>query len=113
MVHGYHAKQLVLYNSVTKPTFSVGEYDWSAHGEMRGWVWWTATTPGELKTSSNVFDFTTMFTLKGNKGNCKALYGFGKGLGIMGDTTDGKPWKQRAVTFLENHDTGYRTNEDG
>ena len=31
----------------------------------------------------------------------------------MGDTTDGQPWKQRAVTFLENHDTGYRTNADG
>ena len=31
----------------------------------------------------------------------------------MGDTTDGVPWKQRAVTFVENHDTGYRTNEDG
>ena len=31
----------------------------------------------------------------------------------MGDTTDGVPWKQRAVTFLENHDTGYRTNDDG
>ena len=31
----------------------------------------------------------------------------------MGDTTDGQPWKQRAVTFLENHDTGYRTNPDG
>ncbi len=32
---------------------------------------------------------------------------------MMGDTTDGQPWKQRAVTFLENHDTGYRTNPDG
>jgi alpha-amylase len=32
---------------------------------------------------------------------------------MVGDTTDGHPWKQRAVTFLENHDTGYRTNEDG
>ena len=32
---------------------------------------------------------------------------------LVGDTTDGHPWKNRAVTFLENHDTGYRTNEDG
>jgi alpha-amylase len=31
----------------------------------------------------------------------------------VGDTTDGLPWKNRAVTFLENHDTGYRTKEDG
>ena len=34
-------------------------------------------------------------------------------IGMVGDTTDSLPWKQRAVTFLENHDTGYRTNEDG
>jgi alpha-amylase len=113
MVHGFHAKWLALYNLRTNPTFSVGEYDWSAHGEMRGWVWHTATKAGDLRTSSNVFDFTTQFTLKGNKGNYKAWYGLGNGLGMIGDNTDDKPWKQRAVTFLENHDTGYRTNEDG
>jgi alpha-amylase len=66
-----------------------------------------------LRTASDVFDFTTQFTLKGNKGKYTAWYGFGNGLGIMGDNTDGVPWKQRAVTFLENHDTGFRTNEDG
>jgi alpha-amylase len=113
MVHGYHAKRLALYNKRTQPTFSVGEYDWGAHAEMRGWSWWSATAPGDLKTASNVFDFTTMFTLKANKGNYKAWYGFGNGVGMIGDTTDQKPWKQRAVTFLENHDTGYRTNENG
>jgi alpha-amylase len=118
MVHGYHAKRLALYNKRTQPTFSVGEYDWSAHGEMRGWIYTTSTAPDkdsvkQLTTSSNVFDFTTMFTLKGNKGNYKALYGYGNGTGMMGDTTENLPWKQRAVTFLENHDTGYRTNEDG
>jgi alpha-amylase len=32
---------------------------------------------------------------------------------MIGDTTDGLPWKNKAVTFLENHDTGFRTNEDG
>jgi len=31
----------------------------------------------------------------------------------VGDSTDGLPWRSRAVTFVENHDTGYRTNEDG
>lgn len=113
MVHGFHAKWLALYNKRSQPTFSVGEYDWGAHNEMRGWVWHTATTNNELKTASNVFDFTTQFTLKANKGNYKAWYGFGNGLGMIGDNTDGHAWKNRAVTFLENHDTGYRTNEDG
>ena len=113
MVHGYHARWVALYNKRTQPTFSVGEYDWSKEGEQRGWSWWTATKPGDLGTSSAVFDFTTMFRLKDNKGNYGAWYGQGNGLGLMGDTTDGVAWKQRAVTFLENHDTGYRTQDDG
>ncbi|MBO0699671.1 MAG: hypothetical protein J2P46_14845 [Zavarzinella sp.] len=71
------------------------------------------TGPNHLKTSSCVFDFTTHFTLKDNKGNYRNWYAFDNGLGMMGDTTDGLPWRQRAVTFLENHDTGFRTDEDG
>jgi alpha-amylase len=113
MVQGYHARWVALYNKRTQPTFSVGEYQWDREGEQRGWSWWTATTPGDLSTSSDVFDFSTLFTLKDNKGKYTAWYGSGNGLGLTGDTTDGVPWKQRSVTFLENHDTGYRTNEDG
>jgi alpha-amylase len=113
MVHGYQAKHLSLYNKRTNPTFSVGEYDWDKQGEQRGWSWASATTPGDLKTSSGVFDFSTQFTLKDNKTNYRAWAGSGNGTGLMGDTTDGVPWKQRAVTFLENQDTGYRTNDDG
>jgi alpha-amylase len=113
MVHGYHAKRVAQYNRASQPTFSVGEYDWDKQGEQRGWVWYSATTPGDLKTSSCVFDFSTKSTLQGNKGNYDALYGFGYGIGLVGDTTDGLAWKNRAATFLENHDTGYRTNEDG
>ena len=113
MVHGFHARWVALYNRRTTPTFSVGEYDWDKQGEQRGWVWHTATTPGDLRTASSVFDFTTQFTLKDNKDRYLVWYGFGHGVGLIGDTTDGQPWKQRAVTFLENHDTGYRTNADG
>jgi alpha-amylase len=118
MVHGYHAKHLALYNRRSEPTFSVGEYDWGAHAEQRGWVWWTATNPSatgadHLKSSSSVFDFSTTFALSGNKGNYRNWYAFDNGLGMIGDNTDGLPWKNRAVTFLENHDTGYRTDDDG
>jgi alpha-amylase len=113
MVHGYHARRVAQYNRASQPTFSVGEYDWDKQGEQRGWVWYAGTTPGDLKTSSCVFDFSTKFTLQGNKGNYVALYGFGNGIGLVGDDTDAVAWKNRAVTFLENHDTGYRTNEDG
>lgn len=114
MVHGYHARWIATYNRATEPTFSVGEYDWDKHAAQRGWVWHTATTPGDLRTASSVFDFTSQFTLKDNKGNYAALYGpFGTGIGLVGDHTDGYAWRNRAVTFLENHDTGYRTDESG
>jgi alpha-amylase len=119
MVHGYHARWIGLYNRLTKPTFSVGEYDWDKHAEQRAWMWNSASDANasgadRLKTSSSVFDFSTQFSLKSiNSGNYTALYGFGNGIGMVGDTTDGLPWKNRAVTFVENHDTGYRTNDDG
>jgi alpha-amylase len=119
MVHGYGAQWIAQYNDVTKPTFSVGEYDWDKQAEQRGWVWATATdsTPvglDHLKTSSDVFDFQTQFSLKAIvSSSYTQLYGFGNGIGLVGDTTDGIAWKQRAVTFVENHDTGFRTNEDG
>jgi alpha-amylase len=119
MVHGYHARWIALYNRITNPTFSVGEYDWDKHSQQRGWIWATSVTPNaqgadHLRASSNVFDFTTQSSLKSiNSGNYAALYGFGNGIGMVADTTDGFPWKNRAVTFVENHDTGYRTNDDG
>ena len=113
LVHGYRANWLALYNKRTQPTFSVGEYDWDKQPEQRGWAWYTATRPGDFASTSSVFDFFTMFVLKDNKGKYDPWYGFGNGLGLVGDTTDNIPWKDRAVTFLENHDTGYRTNEDG
>jgi alpha-amylase len=119
MVHGYHARWIALYNRLTTPTFSVGEYDWGAHNEQRGWIWHTATDAAatgtdRLRSSSSVFDFTSVFTLEQIRdGRYHALYGFGNGIGMVGDTTDGLPWKHRAVTFVQNHDLGYRTNEDG
>jgi alpha-amylase len=113
MVHGYNAKWIAIYNRSTRPTFAVGEYDWDKHDQMRGWIWGTATTPGDLRSSSNVFDFSTLFALKDNKGRYAAWYGRGQGIGMVGDTTDGLPWKNRSVTFVENHDTGFRSNENG
>ena len=115
MVHGFHARWVAYYNRMSQPTFSVGEYDWDKQSEQRGWVWHSATRPGDWTTSSHVFDFMSFFALKDNKGRYDAWYGWNGsgGLGLLGDWTDGIPWKNRAVTFLENHDTGYRTNPDG
>lgn len=125
MVHGFHAHHIAAYNAYSEPTFSVGEYDWDKQPGQRGWVWNSAidtTKQGNerLTTASSIFDFTTHFTLESSIGrgsnnnpDYMALYAFNNGLGLMGDNTDGLAWKNRAVTFLENHDTGWRTNEDG
>lgn len=113
VAHGYHARWIAVYNRASAPSFSVGEYDWDKHAAWRGWMWHSATRAGDLASASSVFDFTSLFTLKDNKDNYEAWYGVGNGIGMVGDTTDGRPWKNRAVTFLENHDTGFRTNEDG
>ena len=40
-------------------------------------------------------------TLKDNKDRYLVWYGFGHGLGLVGDTTDCQPWTQRAVTFMQ------------
>jgi alpha-amylase len=109
MVHGFHARWIALYNKRSKPTFSVGEYEWDHHDAQRGWIWHTASVPDDLKTASAVFDFSTHFTLQDNKTNYVRWYGSG----MIGDQTDGLSWKQKSVTFLENHDTGYRTEENG
>ncbi|TAJ12805.1 alpha-amylase [Marinilabiliaceae bacterium JC017] len=111
MVHGYHANKVAYYNQISQPTFSVGEYAWDKHDEARGWVWLSAANENQLTTASSVFDFTTWRTLKENKGNYDALYSYGLGIGLVGDNTDGQAWKNRAVTFLENHDTGWRCME--
>lgn len=108
MVHGYHAKHIAHYNQFSHPTFSVGEYDWGQHDASRGWIYNTAFTETGISTSSSVFDFKTFFTLRDNKSNYVAWYGYGQGIGLIGDNTDGLEWKTKAVTFLENHDTGYR-----
>ncbi|MFM9046581.1 MAG: alpha-amylase family glycosyl hydrolase [Cyanobium sp.] len=120
MVHGYSARWVGCYNAVTQPSLAVGEYDWDKQGELRGGLWATATQPhlkgaDHLRSASYVFDFPGFFRLKEaiTASRYGDLYAFHFGHGLMGDTTDGMPWKQRAVTFAENHDTGYRTNDDG
>jgi alpha-amylase len=120
MAHGYDAQWIAYYNRYSEPTFSVGEYDWSKQDKMRGWIWDSAVITdsqgaAHLATASNGFDFGTFFSLKDHKGvgQYNSWHGYGNGIGLVGDTTDLLSWKNRAVTFAENHDTGYRTNSDG
>ncbi len=124
MVRGYPAKWVALYNRATEPKFSVGEYDFSSDSHARGWVWHSASDAAakgwkHLASSSSVFDYNTYWTLKANKGNYGALYprnargreGEPVTPGLLADETDGLPWKGRCVTFVGNHDQGYRTKD--
>jgi alpha-amylase len=115
MCHGFHARHVAFYNAESRPTLSIGEYDWGALGEQRGWAWHTAggkkyaTGTDQLSHASMVFDFQTKFALQNNKSSP----GKWANVGLLGDRTSSLPWKAKAVTFLENHDTGFRTGEDG
>ena len=62
---------------MTTPSFSVGEFDWGAHGDQRGWIWHSATERNKLETASNIFDFTSLFALENNLNRViyLALYG--------------------------------------
>ncbi|MEI9970693.1 MAG: hypothetical protein WDO73_00840 [Ignavibacteriota bacterium] len=119
MVHGYQAKWLALYNRLTQPTFSVGEYDWDKHPQQRGWMWETATNPSvanpdHLKTSSSVFDFTSQFSLKSiNSGN------YNRTLWFRQRHRDGGRYHRRIAVEESCRDLPgeprhrYRTNDDG
>jgi alpha-amylase len=63
MVLGYHARWIAVYNRASAPTFSVGEY-WDAQAAQCGWVWHCAVVPGDLRTPSSAFDFSTHFSFR-------------------------------------------------
>ena len=111
MVHGYNARWIAEYNHHTKPSFSVGEYDWDKHNEQKQWILHSVHPPKDFENASNIFDFSTFMTLQRNKANYDAYYGSGSGIGIVGDRSEDRAWRNKAVTFVENHDTGFAEGE--
>jgi len=108
---GFHGSHLKDYLEISKPHFSVGEYwdgldyEWDGHPSKcqnrhrQRIVDWIKST-GSL---SCAFDMTTKGILHGvfDKGDYERLVdNEGRPSGLMGY------WPSRAVTFLENHDTG-------
>ncbi|MBO4801838.1 MAG: starch-binding protein [Bacteroidaceae bacterium] len=104
MVKGYAGKYTKLYNESSKPQFSVGEC-WDGTETIRKWIDATEKT-------SAAFDFQFRYTVRNavNEGNWVRL----------GQTNDGNyplvssyyqngTYRQWAVTFVENHDTEYRS----
>ncbi|HSI83155.1 MAG TPA: alpha-amylase family glycosyl hydrolase, partial [Candidatus Methylacidiphilales bacterium] len=117
MVTRFDGKWIAVYNRETNPTFSVGEYwEHKDFAQLRGWIWSTATKPEaegneHLATCSSAFDFPGQMLLGDNKGKYEAWYAHQNGIGLTTDNTDGLLWRNRTVTFLENHDTAYHTEK--
>jgi len=106
MVKGYSASFTKLYNQDSKPTFSVGEY-WDGNvSKVKNWI------SGTSKTSA-AFDFPFRYTVR------NAINGTDNG--SMGSACDwtkldnaslisDDSYKRYSVTFVENHDTEYRSS---
>ncbi len=100
MVKGYAGKYTGLYNSHANPTYSVGEY-WDGNaGTVKTWL---NSTKVDGQIQSAAFDFPFRYSVRdaANNGDWTKLAGGGL-------ATD-KDFQRYAVTFVENHDTEYRS----
>ena len=96
MVKGYGGKFTALYNNVSQPEFSVGEY-WD--GDINKVKAWIESTKSDNVPTSAAFDFPIRYTVRNavNNGNWSAF----DGIGLAKDPN----YARYAVTFVENHDT--------
>ena len=99
MVKGYSGKFTGIYNDATKPTYSVGEY-WD--GNVSAVTNWLNATKVNGQITSAAFDFPIRYVVRDAiKGNWSTV----KTDGLANDPA----YKQYAITFVENHDTEYRS----
>ncbi|MBQ8464026.1 MAG: alpha-amylase [Prevotella sp.] len=104
MVKGYSGEFTKLYNNDAKPQFSVGEC-WDGSNTIKNWI--DATD----KTSA-AFDFQFRYTVR-NAANNGDWTNLGKqndgNWPLVSSTFNQGSYRQYAVTFVENHDTEYRS----
>ncbi|MCD8306593.1 MAG: starch-binding protein [Prevotella sp.] len=104
MVKGYGGYYTQIYNIASNPQFSVGEC-WDGTSTIESWIDATGKQSG-------AFDFPLKYELQNA---CNAGSGWnavGDGGGLIDNTT----YRRYAVTFVDNHDTVYRsdgTNDSG
>lgn len=106
MVKGYSASFTADYNTSSKPAFSVGEC-WDGSTTIKNWI---NGTKVDGKPTSSAFDFQFRYRVRDaiNQNNWTLL-----SASTQGDA--GKPliydvnYRPYAVTFVENHDTEYRS----
>ena len=105
MTKGYAAQYTGIYNSYANPTYSVGEY-WD--GNLSAVKAWIDGTKVSGVVQSAAFDFPFRYTIRDAVNNNKwtNLAGTSRGLNMESN------YARYAVTFVENHDTQYRSASD-
>lgn len=99
MVKGYSASYTGMYNAAANPMFSVGEY-WDGNATaVQNWI--TGTTTND-SIQSAAFDFCFRYTCR------DAANGKWSALSTASSATS-SAFNRYAVTFIENHDTEYRS----
>jgi alpha-amylase len=105
LVKGYHGRFVAEYNDATAPEFSVGEFFDGDRQRVTGWL-------DAAAGKSTAFDFPTRYLLydacmTDDYGRLRSVNG-GRVVpgGLLGF------WPSRAVTFVDNHDTEFRRDEE-
>lgn len=101
MVKGYAGKFTGIYNTAAKPGFSVGEYLDGNVATVKAWI--NATKVNGVPTSA-AFDFPVRYAVRDLIAN---NWGSMAKDGLISNTS----YRQYAVTFVENHDTEYRSSD--
>ena len=102
MTKGYAASYTGMYNSYANVEYSVGEY-WDGYlPSLKNWIDGTKVN-GVVQSAA--FDFPFRYTIRdaANNNRWTNLGGSDKGLNLATN------YKRYAVTFIENHDTEYRS----
>ena len=102
MVKGYAGKFTGIYNTAAKPGFSVGEYLDGNVSKVTTWI--NATKVNDTPTSA-AFDFPIRYAVRDL---IKSNWGSKAKDGLISDAT----YRQYAVSFVENHDTEYRSSTE-
>ena len=102
MVKGYAGKFTGIYNTAAKPGFSVGEY---LDGNVSKVTTWINATKVNGTPTSAAFDFPIRYAVRDL---IKSNWGSKAKDGLISNTS----YRQYAVTFVENHDTEYRSSTE-
>jgi alpha-amylase len=105
LVKGYAGRFVGEYNEATRPLFSVGEYFDTDRQKVTGWI---DATGGR----SAAFDFPTRYLLHDAcmRDDFSQLRSWNAGKCVPGGLIGF--WSNKAVTFVDNHDTEYRRERE-